>query len=387
MRLLFICEAVFPEYKGGLERWFQILTRSISNENEVIYLNASGINEVRDGVKYISIVEQKWEYSPVSVRSIRFSIEFARKLYQYLKQNNYDGIYCAQAPILSIFSCAVANLTKRKVLIIEWFEIWPLNYWIRYLGVPFGCIGWCVQMAACQFGDILTVFTPRAKSALAKLRLGRARKITILDGLIPQNIDFKEIKNERNDIIFLGRLVEEKQPILALEAVALYAQSGWNGNFWLIGQGPLGDYLQKLVSESPIMQNVRVILNATDETVLAKMQTSFLLVHPSRREGYGISIVEAAAHGVPALLIDYPDNASIDLGINPCLVSKSDSPHVISRLIEYAHENQKSLSQESREWIRRAAVEQTMTRSADRVNRMFQKFLSVSKDRKDARGL
>jgi glycosyltransferase involved in cell wall biosynthesis len=134
------------------------------------------------------------------------------------------------------------------------------------------------------------------------------------------------------------------------------------------------------------MQNVRVILNATDETVLAKMQTSFLLLHPSRREGYGISIVEAAANGVPALLIDYPDNASIDLGINPSLVSKSDSPEVISHFIEYAHENQKSLSQESCEWIRRAAVEQTMTRSAEQVNRMFQESVSVDKDRKDVKG-
>lgn len=387
MRLLFICEAVFPEYKGGLERWFQILTRCISKENEVIYLNSSGINEVRDGVKYISIVDKKWEYSPVSVRSIRFSIEFARKLYQYLKNNDYDGIYCAQAPILSIFSCAVANLTKRKAFIIEWFEIWPLNYWIRYLGVLFGFIGWCVQLAACQFGDVLTVFTPRAKGALTKLRLGRAKKITILDGLIPQNIDLKEIINERNDIIFLGRLVEEKQPELALEAVALYAQSGWNGNFWLIGQGPLGKDLQKLASKSPIMQNVKVMLNASDETVLAKMQTSFLLIHPSRREGYGLSIVEAATHGVPALLIDYPDNASIDLRINPSLVSKSDSPEIISSLIGYAYENQKLLSEESRDWIRRAAVEQTMTRSADQVNRMFKYLASMDKDRKNPRGL
>lgn len=374
MRLVFICEAVFPENKGGLERWFQSLTRDIASfGNEVIYLNASGINEVRNGVKYISVTSLNWYYLPGGKRSIRQSLEFATKVFMFLMKNKYDGVYCAQAPIFTIFSTTLVKLFKKRVTVIEWFEIWPLTYWIRYSGILLGTVGWFVQMIASQFGDHLTVFTPRAKSALTKLRFGRQRKITILDGLINERVKLLKNETSRHDIIFLGRLVEEKQPQLAIDAVVLYLNKGWNGHFWLIGQGPLGDDLKNAIEDSPFREKIHVIQNASDEFVRSKMQSSFLLLHPSRREGYGISIVEAATEGVPALLIDYPDNAAVDLGINPELVSKSDLPQNLEELIEFAHVNQKALRSASQKWVDEASETHTMAKSSARIGRFFNK--------------
>jgi glycosyltransferase involved in cell wall biosynthesis len=373
MRLVFICEAVFPENKGGLERWFQALTKEIAKEgNDVVYLNASGINEVRGGVTYISVTSKTWFYLSGGVRSIRQSIEFAIKVFNFLRKNEYDGVYCAQAPILSIYSTLLIKLFKKRTTIIEWFEVWPLKYWIRYSGIPLGAIGWTVQLIASQFGSHLTVFTPRAKNALRVLRFGRDKRITILNGLLTRSDDLMIDGSSRNDIIFLGRLVDEKQPQLAIEAVTLYLNQGWTGEFWLIGQGPLGDSLANSINSSEFGRNIHVIQNASDEFVQSKMQKSFLMLHPSRREGYGISIVEAATQGVPALLIDYADNAAVDLKINPRLVSKYDKPQDLVRLIEFADVNQESLRRETQEWIQYASENQTMEKSSYQIRTLFE---------------
>jgi glycosyltransferase involved in cell wall biosynthesis len=374
LRLIFICEAVFPENKGGVERWFQVLTRYIADQgDEVVYLNAKGINKVCDGVRYVSVTSNSWQYLPDGNRSIRHSFKFAINVFKFLRKSEYDGIYCAQAPILTIFAVALMKFFKNKITIVEWFEIWPLKYWIRYSGFLVGSIGWLLQVFASQFGDHLSVFTPRAKKALKKIRFGRSKNIVILNGLITEISHLPREGSTRSDIIFLGRLVEEKQPKLAIEVIRLFLSTGWNGHFWLIGQGPLGNELKEVVNMSGLNKNISVIQDADDEFVRSKMFSSFLLLHPSRREGYGLSIVEAAAQGIPTLLIDYSDNAAVDLNINPGLVSRSDVPLELANLVNFAFRNQRELCDESEKWLAEASKNQTMVKSAQRVSNYFRK--------------
>ena len=77
MKIAIICEAVFPENKGGLERWMAWLANSLFSKGyEVFYLNASGVNEVREGVVFESITNKSWSYTKNNTRSISQSIEF-----------------------------------------------------------------------------------------------------------------------------------------------------------------------------------------------------------------------------------------------------------------------------------------------------------------------
>ncbi len=47
--------------------------------------------------------------------------------------------------------------------------------------------------------------------------------------------------------------------------------------------------------------------------LLNKIKEAKILVSPSEREGFGISIIEANACGLPAIVMDFPDNASKEL--------------------------------------------------------------------------
>ena len=141
MKILLICEAVFPENKGGLERWMSWLGLQLANRGFTVdYINASGVNDVRDGVKYFSVNKENWHYVSDGKRSIKQSIGFAFAIRPLIRKIKPDVIYSVQAPIFSIFSLVL--WPKRKwMLIVEWIEIWSLKYWQSYLGTFSGSIG------------------------------------------------------------------------------------------------------------------------------------------------------------------------------------------------------------------------------------------------------
>ena len=52
---------------------------------------------------------------------------------------------------------------------------------------------------------------------------------------------------------------------------------------------------------------------ATHDAVLDRLRAARLLVFPSTREGFGVAVLEANACGVPALVVQHPDNAALEL--------------------------------------------------------------------------
>jgi hypothetical protein len=141
MKILLICEAVFPENKGGLERWMTWLGKQLVDRGyEVSYINASGVVGARDKVSYFAVESGTWHYVADGKRSIRQSINFALAIRPLIRRIQPDVIYSVQAPIFSIFSLAI--WPRRKwLLIVEWIEIWSVKYWKSYLGKFSGTIG------------------------------------------------------------------------------------------------------------------------------------------------------------------------------------------------------------------------------------------------------
>ncbi len=70
------------------------------------------------------------------------------------------------------------------------------------------------------------------------------------------------------------------------------------------------------------------------------MRRALCLLHPSSREGYGLVVVEAAAHGTPAIVVAGPDNAAVELiepGVNGLVAASADAD-VLADAILAVHE-------------------------------------------------
>ena len=115
-------------------------------------------------------------------------------------------------------------------------------------------------------------------------------------------------------------------------------------------------------------KRVFILDNANDETKKLVLENSAALFHPSKREGYGLAIIEAAALGVPAILIRSDDNKSTELGINPSLVAESANVSQLAALVLKAQKDQLKLSEECRRWIREKGPKMTSSASISEIS-------------------
>ena len=68
-----------------------------------------------------------------------------------------------------------------------------------------------------------------------------------------------------------------------------------------------------MAGELGISDRVSFESPASHEAVLDRLRGARLLVFPSTREGFGVAVLEANSCGVPALVVQHPDNAALEL--------------------------------------------------------------------------
>jgi glycosyltransferase involved in cell wall biosynthesis len=367
MKIAVVLEAVFPANKGGLERWYFHLASGLSElGHHVDYLNSAKETGLRNGIRYQSVTTYNWKYLEGGVRSIRQALFFTFSLCKWFSQKKYDVVYISSVPVLSIFSVIIIKIRNPKCKVfVEWLEYWPLPYWKSYKGYLIGVISWVIQFVSLQLGDYRTTFIPRTKNRIQARNLPFIRSRTILmAGLVNDDLIISKANQiERGDIVFVGRLVAEKQPLYAIKVISLYIKQGWCGNFWIVGTGPEEMNLRDAIFESGHSDQIHLLVDASDKVVNEKLKSSFLLLHPSKREGYGLVVVEAACVGLPTLLINYPENGAVDLGVNPGLIAGNDNLGTILDLIGYAESNKEVLSSQAISWAEQALKYRTMSKT------------------------
>jgi glycosyltransferase involved in cell wall biosynthesis len=107
-----------------------------------------------------------------------------------------------------------------------------------------------------------------------------------------------------------------------------------------------------------------------------------MMVLPSRREGYGMVVVEAAARGTPSVVVADPDNAATELieeGINGVIAPSVAAEDLADAMVRVHHAGPK-LRASTAEWFTRNAERLSMAASLDDVAAEY-----VSADRRRAR--
>ena len=104
--------------------------------------------------------------------------------------------------------------------------------------------------------------------------------------------------------------------------------------------------------------------------VLEKALSSALcLVLPSKREGYGLVIIEAAARCVPVVVVEGPDNAASELveeGVNGT-IAPTAAPEDLASAILKIHRAGSGLRDSTAAWFRVNAERLSLERSLETV--------------------
>lgn len=122
------------------------------------------------------------------------------------------------------------------------------------------------------------------------------------------------LHNEPIKLIQVSRLMHEKkgQDVL-IEALHHLKTTGGHANFLLdiVGSGSSLPFLQNLVGKLNLTQEVRFPGEQNRDWLYANLAQYHLLVQPSRYEGFGLTLLEGFAAGLPVLASDIQGPAEI----------------------------------------------------------------------------
>jgi glycosyltransferase involved in cell wall biosynthesis len=338
-KLALVYDAVYPFIKGGGEKRFYEIGLRLSKKYDVHFYGMKlweGDNVKKiDGMTYHGISKAIPLYDNEK-RTIKQAIQFGLNC-RKLKNEDFDIIDCCGFPYFSLFPAKRASKKKNKPLISTWHEVWGKDYWKKYLGWK-GIFGYWIEKRASKIPDkIIAVSVDTKNKLITMLNVPKEKIIVIPNGIDIKEIDKVKPSKEISDIIFAGRLLSHKNVDVLIKAMK---QLSPRHKLVIIGDGPEMSNLKKLVKELKLSAQVSFKgFVKENKEVIALIKSSKIFVLPSEREGFGISVIEANACGIPVVTVDEKDNASKDLIVEGkngfvCRLDKDDLAKTIQKSLK-----------------------------------------------------
>lgn len=291
MKILLLCwrDSTHPQ-GGGSERYLERVGEYlVSHGHEVVFRTSRHMNaartEVRNGVTY-SRGGAKYSVYPKALALIaagRFGIGPLR---------GFDAVVDTQNGI-PFFARLVAG--KPTVLLTHHChrEVWPVA------GRIIGPLGWFLEsrVAPWVYRDAETVTVSEAsRTDLAELGVPGAHIIENGVDPIPEHIPIIERETPIH-LVTLSRLVPYKQIEHAIDTVAQLDDATLD----VIGTGWWESELHAYARARGVMDKVIFHGQVTEDYKHALLARADIHLMPSRKEGWGLAVMEAAQHGVPTI--------------------------------------------------------------------------------------
>lgn len=212
-----------------------------------------------------------------------------------LRKRNYDLVFSMQWPVLHTL-IRPENVASKFV--VDWCEIrsgFPYS-WVQANGPKKGAVNTAVSDDTAQQIE---------QASGCKTRF------------LPSGIDLEDYDDSvpqarRTDLLYVGRLSEHKDVPLLIDAYEKLVQRGFPGKLHIGGDGPAAEEIRARRDRlnNDIKDNVVLHGSVTHAKKLELLANSAVLVIPSHREGFPVTLEEAMASGLPCVTVDRPGNGT-----------------------------------------------------------------------------
>lgn len=317
MKIAFVYDGLYPYLKGGAERrYFELATR-LSARHEVHYLTWRHWGAARSarhaGFTVHGVGAPRPFYGDDGKRTVGEAAAFALRLLPALRRGRYDVIDCSATPYLPLYSCWFAARATRTPLVATWHEFWG-DHWKAYLPQrpALAHVAQRVEAACRPLGDVRVAVSQFTAQRLAAGPRGTTARV-VGNGVSLDAIKRIPPSADPSDIVFVGRLIEDKKVDVLLQAIhgLLGEFPGLRCN--IVGDGPEREHLERLSTSLSLGANVRFTGPMDDVQTFGLMKAAKVLALPSIREGFGITVIEAQASGCVPVVARGPHTAAPDL--------------------------------------------------------------------------
>jgi glycosyltransferase involved in cell wall biosynthesis len=379
MKVAILYDCMFPYTVGGAERWYVNVAKRLQSEHEITYvtLRQWPAGETPDEPFPVVTVGPQMElYTASGRRKIGPPLRFGWGVFWHLLRHGgrYDIVHGASFPYFSVIGAWAALLFHPKTkLVIDWHEVWTLDYWKGYLGGIGGRVGYAVQQFCARLPDHNFSFSRKHGERLP------GKHLTLLTG--------EYVEGERPAApappaqppraVFAGRHIPEKNVTVLPAALAAARRDLPELTMAIYGDGPDRDDLLRELEATGTAAAIDTPGFVDAAVVHEAMASASCMVLPSIREGYGMVVVEALSMGTPAVVVDGPDNAATELiedGVNG-FVAADASPEALGAAIVRAARGGGELRASTWRWYEQNRERLSIGDSIEKISAVYAKLV------------
>jgi glycosyltransferase involved in cell wall biosynthesis len=241
---------------------------------------------------------------------------------------------------------------------------WPMDHIGRWLEGP---------VSRAVYGQrSIAVISPSTRTGVrSRLKL-RGPIHVVPCGIDPptdNHLDLEIRRSRLPHIVCVGRLVPHKRMHLLIKAIPDVVAAHPDVTVSIVGSGPQLDALRRLAPDLGLADRVIFHGQVSNERREQLLREAWLTVNPSAGEGWGLSVIEANACGIPAVAFRVPGlqdsvvhsrtgwlvdpDAELGPAISDALATLADPPTAAA------------WSQRAREWAQGFSWDTTTTRLLD----------------------
>jgi glycosyltransferase involved in cell wall biosynthesis len=202
---------------------------------------------------------------------------------------------------------ALKSMNRGSRLVSCLFHLIPAP-WERSGNVVSNTLSWIEQRVMIavlkRFADLVIVDNPELIEDLSSLGLAKHRlllsRMGTSGGKTPASVA------KRFDGIYVGRLSKRKGVDDLLRAWRDVSNGSRGIMLALVGNEDGTVDCEAMVRDLDISANVKIFTRLSDEEVRARLGEAKFFITASREEGYGLSLLEALAAGLPCVTFDLP---------------------------------------------------------------------------------
>lgn len=228
----------------------------------------------------------------------------------------------------------------------------------------------------CRVPVLFTISEAAAKS----IEENTGRVATVIDnGILTKSFRLKTDYTHQGRtfrIVQVGRMLETvKGQDIMLRATKLLIDEGVDLCVDFYGYGPDFQKIKELAAELELTDVCRFMGAVPADEISQILADYDLLVQPSRREGFGLTVVEAMAAGLPVLTSDLPAMYDLlDHGRLGLLFSSGDINDCVRAVKEAVESNLSVMAEAAMEMVcRKYDVKATVARYVEHYNSMCDK--------------
>lgn len=250
-----------------------------ANDGRLLFLNYKGVRVL--------------DHSPQSL------LRLAKDLYLLLKQEPWHFVlFSTNNPVstkIGFVLCRVLGI-RLGVKVEDWFHEYfdnPLLRFYHYIGkIVLRYADYCFPHGR---GSEQYCFTLRKELS----------HVLIFPLAIPgYNVNPAEYQDKITKLVYCGRLTKEKNVLLLLRAFRVVQNEYANVVLVIAGGGPLKSQMKQYVTENDLQHKVSFRGAYARHELPDILTTDSALILPSKKEGWGMVVNEAASLGRPVIVSD-----------------------------------------------------------------------------------